>query len=273
MKKVALLLVTLTLIFLYWLASSNSINAQIGGGLQNEQTTVKLLDVSREKTDAYLAELLTKEASFPSYYQAHLEAETKINKALSRKIELEFEDLPLAAVIEFFREELNINVQLDQKVLEESSIETSEVVTAHATDITARSALEFVLRNLTEPLTWIVHHEMLLITTLEESDALLQTKFYDVADLVVTQNEKNEWFHNYEQLHEAIQSGCDEEAFWLEEDGQGGTVSFVDALGIHCLVIRQTRETHDQIEVVLAGLRRLRRKEPVVFKNIKRSRF
>lgn len=273
MKKAALLLVTLTLIFLYWLASSNSIKAQIGGDLQNEQTTVKLSDVSRKEADAYLAELLTKETPFPTFYQAHLEAETRINKALSRKIELKFEDMPLVDVIEFFREELDINVQLDLKVLEESSIDTGEKVTAHATEITARSALEFVLRNLDEPLTWIVQYEMLLITTLEESDALLQTKFYDVTDLVVTQGEKNELFLNYEQLQEAINSGCDEDALWLDEDGEGGTVSSVDALGIHCLVIRQTREIHDQIGVILAGLRRLRQKDPVVFKNVKRFGF
>jgi hypothetical protein len=106
---------------------------------------------------------------------------------------------------------------------------------------------------------------MLLITTLDEEDALLLTKFFDVTDLVVVRGENNELSLDYEQLKDAIRAGCDEETLWVDEDGEGGTIESFDAVGIHGLAIRQSRQVHDEIEVVLAGLRRLRRKEPAFF--------
>ena len=67
-----------------------------------------------------------------------------------------------------------------------------------------------------------------------------------------------------------IKSGCDEGALWFDDDAQGGALISFDAVGIHGLVIRQTRQVIDEVEVLLAGLRQLRRKEPAIHRKIKR---
>jgi hypothetical protein len=203
MKKTAFVAVTLLLSLICWLISSSLSRAQFGGS-QNEETTIKVIEASSDEVDAYLAELLTKEAALPAHYQAYLEAETRIKTALSKKIEIDFDKKPLTEVVQFFQEELDLNIQLDMKVLEEVPIDTSEPVTVHVADITTRSALEFVLSNLEEPLTWTVRHEMLMITTLEEADALMQIKFFDVTDLVVVRGENNELSLDYVQLKAGI---------------------------------------------------------------------
>lgn len=220
---------------------------------------------------AYLEGLLSKDFPLPDHYKAHLAAEARIKTALSKKIEIDFDDKPLTEVVQFFREELDINMQLEKAVLEEESIDTSEPVTLHTADITGRSALEFILYNLSEPLTWIVQHEMLLITTLDEEDYFMTTKFFDVTDLVVVRGENGKLSLDYNQLIDAIRSGCDEDAIWSDDDGEGGTIESFDAVGIHGLVIRQSRHVLDEVEVVLVGLRRLRRKESAIFRKIKRT--
>ena len=199
----------------------------------------------------------------------HLEAEARIKTALSKKIKIDLEEMPLTEVIQFLGEEWGINIQLDIPTLEEVPVDTSELVTAHAADITARSALEFVLFSLDEPLTWHVQHEMMLITTLEESDAILQTMFYDVTDLVLVRHDQNELSLDYVQLKEAILDACDARALWMYDGGEGGSIEWIDTVGIHGLVIRQTMHVHHEIEVVLEGIGRMRSKEPAIFKNFK----
>jgi hypothetical protein len=227
--------------------------------------------MSEDEIAAYLEKLLSKDFPLPNHYKAHLEAEARIKAALSKKNEIDFKDMPLTEVVQFFREELDVNIQLDMKVLEEIPVDTSGIVTAHAADITARSALGFVLNNLEEPLTWTVKHEMLLITTLDEADIDMTTKFYDVTDLVVVRGENHELSLDYDQLKNVIRSGCDQETLWFDEDGgEGGTIKPFEAVGIHGLAIRQTRQVHDEIELILSGLRRLRRKEPAIIRKVNR---
>jgi hypothetical protein len=74
---------------------------------------------------------------------------------------------------------------------------------------------------------------------------------------------------DYVQLKEAILDACDARALWMYDGGEGGSIEWIDTVGIHGLVIRQTMHVHHEIEVVLEGIGRMRSKEPAIFKNFK----
>lgn len=111
------------------------------------------------------------------------ENEAKILAALGDKTVLEFTDQPLTEAIQYLKERHEIEIQLDEKALEEEGVGTETPVTRNISGITLRSALRLLLSDL--DLTYVVKNEVLLITTKAEAEALLVTKVYPVGDLVV----------------------------------------------------------------------------------------
>lgn len=233
-----------------------------------QKSTAEKPAAQSDEFDNYLDKLLAKDVTLPEHYKAQLEAEAKIKKALSRRMDFGVLKMPLNDVVEFFRQELGINIQMDKYSIEDAGGDLTEIVTFSANDIMARSAVNGIFRDLEVPLTWLVEDEVLLITTFEEADMIMTTKFYDVADLALSRSSNKGYSFEYITLLEVIKSGCDENVLWEEDDGEGGTMSDVDRPGIRGLVIRQTREVHEQIEVILSSLRKLRRKEPTFFKKV-----
>ena len=72
----------------------------------------------------------------------------------------------------------------DTAALEAVAASPDVEVTINISNVTLRSALELMLKEV-EDLTYIVDNEVLLITTEEEADTRLQVKVYPVADLVL----------------------------------------------------------------------------------------
>ncbi len=112
--------------------------------------------------------------------------EKKIITALKTNTELPFTtETPLADVLAYLAERHQIPIQLDRRALDEVGIATDTPVVRELRDITLRSALRLVLRDLN--LTYVVKDEVLLVTTPETaaSEEFMRTKVYPVADLVV----------------------------------------------------------------------------------------
>src|SRR4029079_5523772 len=74
-------------------------------------------------------------------------------------------------------------VQLNQTALAEAGIGTDSPVTINLRNISLRSALRLMLKNL--QLTYIIQDEVLIITTKEDAEKDLVVKVYPVADLVL----------------------------------------------------------------------------------------
>ena len=114
------------------------------------------------------------------------ESEEAINRALSSPLTsggLDFQDTALEEIIDFLREEYQIEIQIDEVGLDDLGLDSSEPVTVNLRNISLRSALRLMLKPL--ELTYVIDDEVLLITSEDEALTRLTFKVYPVADLVI----------------------------------------------------------------------------------------
>jgi uncharacterized membrane protein YgcG len=110
-------------------------------------------------------------------------AEERIGRALDESTSFEFIETPLRDVVEYLRDLHDIEIQIDQRSLDDVGIGTETPITRSLKGISLRSALRLMLREL--DLTYVIRDEVLLVTTPEEVENHLTTKVYPVADLVI----------------------------------------------------------------------------------------
>ncbi|MCR4415824.1 MAG: hypothetical protein NUV77_25700, partial [Thermoguttaceae bacterium] len=110
-------------------------------------------------------------------------AEQRINEALSEPTKIDFTDTPLSDVIAYLEEYHKINIEFDNKALEDAGVGTDTAITRNLQGVSLRSALRLMLRDLN--LTYVIQNEVLLITTPEDAGTRLSTRVYPVADLVL----------------------------------------------------------------------------------------
>ncbi|MEW4456229.1 hypothetical protein AB1L30_26425 [Bremerella sp. JC817] len=110
-------------------------------------------------------------------------AEQKIFQQLDAETKIQFIDTPLEEVVGYLKQLHGIEIQIDNRALEEIGLSTDTPVTRNIEGISLRSALRLMLKEL--DLTYIVANEVLMITTPEEAESELITKVYPVADLVL----------------------------------------------------------------------------------------
>ena len=185
-----------------------------------------------------------------------ISAEETIRQALAKPIELNFKEAPLAEVVKTLREKLQINILLDKRCLSDANIAEDTPVTFSISNISAKSALALMLRDMGD-LTTVIRHEVLFITTAEEADSMLEIRVYDVADLVYRTGSKDEE-PDFDSLINLF-TGCVRPQTW---DSVGGPASITpfDSVGIKALVFSQTQDAHEEIANLLAHLGAMRRK-------------
>jgi len=183
----------------------------------------------------------------------------RIHAALAEKIDCHFQETPLQDVADFLATKGKINILIDRRALEDVGIGADTGVTFQVRGISMGSALSLLLREW--DLTYVVRHEVLLITTPEEAEDKLETRIFPVADLAVPWDEDERWLNpapwwagDYESLIELITATV-RPAMWEEVGGPGA----IDVWH-GCLVVAQTREVFEEVEVLLAGLRKLKSK-------------
>ncbi len=162
------------------------------------------------------------------------EAEQRLEKALDKTVSIGFSNTPLTEVVVVLAKQLSINVVLDNKALAEEGIAPDTSVTLQLQQITARSALELLLRPL--GLASGSEHEVLLVTTVAKEKEKLVSRTYPVSDLIGP----NE---NYGSLIQMLESGTS--GPWLDRDGEGGNVTELVTTG--SLVVRQTASVQRQV--------------------------
>jgi len=110
-------------------------------------------------------------------------AERKIRTALEEETKVEFVETPLQDVLDFLRDQHDIEIQLDSKALDDDAIAQDTPISMDIKGISLRSALRLMLEPLN--LTYVIKNEVLQITTKTKAETDLATKVYPVADLVV----------------------------------------------------------------------------------------
>ena len=111
------------------------------------------------------------------------EAEKKIEAALSDEISQVFTEIPLTEAIDTISKSHDIPIVIDQRALEEEALDAEMPVSIDLQNVSLRSFLRLMLRDL--QLAYVIKDEVMQITTTTEAENNLVTKVYPVGDLVV----------------------------------------------------------------------------------------
>jgi general secretion pathway protein D len=110
--------------------------------------------------------------------------ELEIEKQLKTPVQLRYEDTPLSQVINELSNLTGVNIHLDPRGLSQEDVNSDTAVTLNLTkEISLQSALNLILEPL--HLSYVVKDDVLKITSEQLRDGELETKTYNVADLVV----------------------------------------------------------------------------------------
>ena len=111
------------------------------------------------------------------------EEEKRIEKSLSRQVSMHFDNEPLQSVINKLAVDSNINFRLDPQGLEEVQVDSNTPITIQVDGIQMKSALNLILEPL--HLGYAIRDEVLKITSIDRQKGDLETRVYNVADLVI----------------------------------------------------------------------------------------
>ena len=109
--------------------------------------------------------------------------EERIVRALDDETEFEFVDLPLRDIVDYLKQQHNIQIILDEQALLDEGIQPDEPVNISLSGISLRSALKIILEPLA--LTYVIQDEVMRLTTETKAEELMSTRVYPVADLVI----------------------------------------------------------------------------------------
>ncbi|HEY5313695.1 MAG TPA: hypothetical protein VIK18_14300 [Pirellulales bacterium] len=176
----------------------------------------------------------------------------RIEKTLDEPTELEVIEAPLSDVVEYFKTKHQIEIQLDNRALEEAGIALDTCITRNLKGTSLRSALRLVLRDLA--LTSLIRDDVLLITTVSNASSIFMTRVYAVGDLLSSASDDVLQPNPAHDLIDVI-VGTVAPTAWSEVGGPGAIFYLPTA---RSLVISQTSEIHDEIYGLLAATRKVR---------------
>lgn len=209
-------------------------------------TVVSLAGNSAEKSAEKNKPAATKAA--PPVFRTGVEA---IEAALAKPIDCEFVETPLRDVIDYFQDLLHVEIFLDASALKEAGIAPDTAVNCHLRGLRFEKVLNLVLNEI--QLKWTIHDDVLYIASPDRIGSFIETRAYDVADLIVYQDEKGQKVDEYQPLTDVITtniSPCN----W-EHNGGKGSISGASLGTAKVLVVAQTREVHREIADLLSEIR------------------
>ena len=183
------------------------------------------------------------------------EAERRIEAILDQPLRNPIDALqtPLIQITDIIEEEFGFPIEYDIKALDVVAASPDTEVNAAYSNLSLRSALELMLRQV-EHLTYVVDNEVLLITTQEEAGRRLETRVYRVDDLIVVDPSQSALSASadYDSLIALITANVEHDSWTANGKGEGEVRAFPPGM----IVITQTRRVHDQVDELLTELRR-----------------
>lgn len=170
----------------------------------------------------------------------------RIEATLRQSVSLYYNKTLLSAALAGLAEQFGINVWLDVRALEGEGVASDTRLTFTADNEPLESVLRILLHDL--ELTFEVRDDSLVITTQEEAEAHLETRFFRVRQIP----SGNRWTYSSGDLKDAITSTIFPDS-WDDVGGPGS----IEVLG-DVLAVSQTREVHQQFKVLLTALDDLR---------------
>jgi len=164
----------------------------------------------------------------------------KATEALGKKVSVKFVEIPLHEAITYLGNELGIQFEIDDAALDEIGLLDDESINLTMSG-TSSAVLKQILGNL--QLTWIIHDDMLQVTTFEAADDNLFAVVADTRELLATGRLTDA------RLVETILNETN--GIWEELDGAGGSIETAGGLTF----IRQTQSMIGEISVLLRDLK------------------
>ncbi len=194
------------------------------------------------------------------------QAELEIRGVLAEKVTLEFHETPLTAVLDYLHDKYHLQIQIDTPALTTTDAQgkTSKIdlakllITINLKNISLRSALNLILNP--HDLAWTIKDEVLMITTREAVNSMMQTRLYDVRDLVVNEMDRGAE-PDFDALVDTLQTTVNPQS-WDKTGGQGSISGFANN-GIVGLAVWQNYDGQEQVETLLVKLRALRPQKAV----------
>ncbi|WP_425395941.1 hypothetical protein [Aeoliella sp.] len=165
---------------------------------------------------------------------------------------LVFQSTSLAKVVDFLREEYDMEIQLDQPALDDLALSPNERLNVNLRGISLGAGLRLMLRQL--ELTYVIRDEVLLITTEQEAWSHQSTAIYPVGDLLANNGGPTA---TLEDLIDVIIGNTASDRWTYN----GGPVRSIRAIQPGLLVITVNQDLHEQIQQLLKALRRARQHE------------
>jgi hypothetical protein len=195
------------------------------------------------------------------------EAEQQILDAFKRTLTVDFRSMPLEEVARFIQDHCKIPVFLDSHSLADVGTSSSEPITFHAENISLRSILRRILRDL--DLAYSIHQESLVITTVEQAERQAYVRVYPVDDLVEAFVSPADCGGDLQDLIELITATIQPTTWGHSSICE--SMTWAEIPGAKVLIVAQIHDVHQEISDLLDGLRRLARRtaatnrEPMVF--------
>jgi hypothetical protein len=179
----------------------------------------------------------------------HPVSDERVRAALAEDTSLEFIETPLQDVIEYLMDLHKINIEVDQKSLEEVGLDREMPVTRNLKNVSLRSALRLVLRE--SDLTFMVRGGVLIITTPETAESEMITRVYPIAGLVREQDALADADRKADagELLQVI-TGFVQPATWEEVGGPGSAVVLRDTL-----IVSNNEQVQDEVAALLKLLK------------------
>ncbi len=117
----------------------------------------------------------------PEIPMAHPVSESAVLKALRSPTRLDFVDAPLLDVIDYLKEQHDLDIQIDASLLADKDFADASIQTIQLEDISLWGALRHILRPL--QLTFVVRGNVLLITTPDEARSCVAAEYRPAAVL------------------------------------------------------------------------------------------
>ena len=173
-------------------------------------------------------------------YKRQSQHAMRIQDELEQETNIEFVDMPLRDAVDYIAQLHNISIRVDDvALLDDLGIVEDEPISFIANGITLRSALNLMLPKL--GLTTVIRDEVLMITSKNAAQSLLETRVYNTRVLDGI---------DAEQLAAILETSIPG-AHWKDEGGEG-TVAALDS----ALVVMQTQATHEKIVDLINQLHR-----------------
>ncbi len=167
----------------------------------------------------------------------------EIEQKLTTPVSLKFKQAPLGQVLEYLQKVTQVNMHVDQSGLQAEGVNTEQPISIDLSrDIQLKSALALILEPL--HLAYVVKNEVLEITSEDKRHGQLETRTYQVADLVIP-------IPNFGPNGSEGISGALREAYGRL--GYGGSAPFAGAPPVTAVASDTGSQTHAMLNPAVAA--------------------